>query len=104
MTSVIICAGGTASRMDPYSREIPKSLFELEPGVTIIDHIIRRIKNVNPKRIILVTGEKFKELFEEKLGNDVEVLGVREEDFGNLYTVYVALNRLEEDEPFLISM
>lgn len=104
MTSVIICAGGIASRMAPYSQEIPKALFELEPGVTIMDHIIQRIESVKPRKIILVTRERFRELFEERFGDKMEIVGIDEEEFGNLYTVYVALDYLDEGESFLITM
>ncbi len=102
MVSVVICAGGVASRMEPYSREIPKTLFELEPGVTILDHLIERVRGLNPERIFIVTRPKFKDLLRKKLGDDVEILETDREDFGNLYTVYLTLDMVGDS--FLIVM
>lgn len=102
MVSVVICAGGVASRMRPYSKEVPKTLFELEPGVTILDHIMERVRSLNPEKVVVVTRPTFRGLLEGRLGGDVKVLETDEEDFGNLYTVYLALDLV--DDPFLIVM
>lgn len=102
MVSVVICAGGIASRMGPYSREAPKTLFELEPGVTVLDHIMGRVKLVDPERIVIVTRPAFRRSLEEKFLGEVEILESDIEDFGNLYSVYLALELVRD--PFLIVM
>lgn len=102
MVSVVICAGGVASRMGPYSKGIPKTLFELEPGVTILDHIMERVRSLNPEKVVIVTRPTFRDSLERKLGGEVRVLETDEEDFENLYTVHLALGLV--GDPFLIVM
>lgn len=88
--------------MGRYSSGIPKTLFELEPGVTILDHIVERIRKLRPERILIVTRPEFKELIEGRIGKEAEIILTDLEDFGNLYTVSLALDRVGDD--FLIVM
>lgn len=91
---VVIIAAGVASRLRPYSEEIPKCLMELEPGKTILDFILSRMEKFNPGRILIVTRPRFRRVFEERLGSRVEIVETDVEDFGNLYSVSLALKRL----------
>ncbi len=98
----VICAGGLASRMGQYSSDLPKSLFELEPGVTVLDHVLERVGRAKPQKVVLVTRPEFRGSFEGRVGNRVEVIEADVEEFENLYSVYLALNRV--GNPFLIVM
>jgi choline kinase/phosphatidylglycerophosphate synthase len=98
----IICAGGLASRMGKYSSNSPKSLFELEPGITILDHVLERIESAKPQKIVLVTRPEFRDSFERRVGDRVEIIEADLDEFENLYSVYLALNRV--GNPFLIAM
>jgi len=98
----IICAGGLASRMGQYSSNAPKSLFELEPGVTVLDHVLERVEGARPQKIVLVTRPEFKASFEGRVGDRVEIIEADIGEFENLYSVYLALNRV--GNPFLIIM
>ncbi len=100
---VVIIAAGVASRLKPYSEEAPKCLMELEPGVTILDFILKRIRNIIPGRVIIVTRPKFRSLLEEKLKGEAEIIETDIEDFGNLYSVSLALKQLS-GEGFLLLM
>jgi len=102
MMFAVICAGGLASRMGQYSSDLPKSLFELEPGVTVLDHVLERVGRAKPQKVVLVTRPEFRGSFEGRVGNRVEVIEADVEEFENLYSVYLALNRV--GNPFLIVM
>ncbi|MEM2173177.1 MAG: NTP transferase domain-containing protein, partial [Thermoproteota archaeon] len=100
---VVIIAAGIASRLKPYSEEVPKCLMELEPGKTILDFILSRIEEFNPSRILIVTRSRFRRMFEEAIGSRVEIVETDVENFGNLFSVSLALKRLNA-EGFLLLM
>ncbi|MEM3425704.1 MAG: NTP transferase domain-containing protein [Thermoproteota archaeon] len=100
---VVIIAAGVASRLKPYSEESPKCLMELEPGVTILDFILSRLGDINPNRVLIVTRPKFRGMLEERVKGRVEVVETDIDDFGNLYSVNLALKRLGA-ESFLLLM
>jgi len=102
MLPVVIVAGGVASRLRPYSEERPKSLMELEPGLTILEFILERFKRAGLSPAYLVTRREFAEAFRSKLGSSVVILTVDREEFGNLYSVYTALKHVKP--PFLVAM
>jgi phosphatidylglycerophosphate synthase len=89
MLPVVIVAGGVASRLRPYSEERPKSLMELEPGLTIADFILERFRRAGLSPVYLVTRKEFPEVFRSKLGSSVAILTVDREEFGNLYMTLV---------------
>jgi len=103
MLPVVIIAGGVGSRLEPYSRDIHKCLMELEPDVTLLDFTLRKIEKINPSRILIVIRPQWKEVFMEKLKGRAELLETDVEEFGNLYSVSLALKRLNS-ESFLLLM
>lgn len=94
MLPIVIIAAGIASRLEPYSREMPKCFMELEPDVTILDFILNRIEKINPPRILIVVRSQFKKVFEEKLKGKAELIETDIEEFGNLYSVSLAMKHL----------
>ena len=52
---VAILAAGKATRLKPYSDQAPKFMMELEPGVTILDFIIERVKSLGITKIFTVS-------------------------------------------------
>ncbi len=103
MLPVIIIAGGLASRLEPYSSETHKCLMELEPNVTILDFILKKIEKTNSPRTLIVIRPQFKEIFEERLKGKAELVETDVEEFGNLYSVSLAMKRLDAS-PFLLLM
>jgi choline kinase/phosphatidylglycerophosphate synthase len=103
MFPVVIIAGGVASRLEPYSSETHKCLMELEPNVTILDSIMKKIEKTNPPRTLIVIRPEFKNIFEERLKGKAELIETRVEEFGNLYSVSLAMKRLDAS-PFLLLM
>jgi len=103
MFPVVIIAGGVASRLEPYSGETHKCLMELEPDVTILGFIMKRIEKINPPRILIVIRPQFKNMFEERLKGKAELVETDVEEFGNLYSVSLATKRLDAGS-FLLLM
>jgi choline kinase/phosphatidylglycerophosphate synthase len=103
MFPVVIIAGGVASRLEPYSGETHKCLMELEPNVTILDFILSRIEKITSPRILIVIRPQFKNICEERLKGKAELIETDVEEFGNLYSVNLAMKRLGAS-PFLLLM
>ena len=103
MLPIVIIAGGFASRLEPYSGETHKCLMELEPNVTILDFVLNRIEKINSPRILIVVRPQFKNVFEEKLKGKAELIETDVEEFGNLYSVSLAMKHLNAGS-FLLLM
>ena len=102
----VVLAAGYGTRLRPHTTEKPKTLIELEPGVTIFDYIVTVLKEVGVTSIYVVTRREFVPFFSER--NDVRVLvaDVAEDD-GNLWTLYQALSTLKGqgvEEDILLTM
>jgi len=94
----VILAAGRGSRLMPYTESMPKSLFEVAPGVTITDFIINRLQAVKVDEIIIATRPELTEKFESRFGGRVRVVAVNGEDFGNLYTLKTAVDGVKADK------
>ena len=103
MLPVVIIAGGVASRLQPYSSETHKCFMELEPNVTILDFILNRVENSKSPRILIVARSQYRKVFEEKLKEKAELIEANVEEFENLYSVSIAIKRLDADS-FLLLM
>jgi choline kinase/phosphatidylglycerophosphate synthase len=98
--TAVILAAGMASRLEPYSSDSPKCLFELDPGVTILSFIISQLREVGVERIIVVTRPEFASIIESY---GVEVRVNSERGSGNLYSFLVGAEGIEEDFILLMS-
>jgi choline kinase/phosphatidylglycerophosphate synthase len=103
MPPVVIIAGGAASRLQPYSSEMHKCFMELEPNVTILDFILNRIEKINPTRILVVIRPQFQNAFQKRLEGRAELVETDVDEFGNLYSVSLAMKRLDGSH-FLLLM
>jgi NDP-sugar pyrophosphorylase family protein len=70
---MILC-GGLGKRLRPVTESVPKALFELKDGYTILDRQILQYKGAGIDRVILLTAH-LGERIEERFGD--EHLGVR---------------------------
>jgi len=103
-TVALILAAGQASRMRPYSREMPKCLFELAPGLSILDYTLRVLREEGVDRVVVVTRPSLKQAFVERYGSSVEVVTTdAEEGFGNLYSLKAGMDAVDGEE-FLLLM
>ncbi len=100
----IILAAGRATRMKPYSLEVPKALFELAPNLTVLDLGIRWLREEGIEDIVIVTRPSLAKFFVERYGNSVRVVTTdREEGFGNLYSLLTGMRAIDTPE-FLVLM
>jgi len=91
---VAILAAGEATRLKPYSDQAPKCLMELEPGVTILDFILERLRSLGLTKLFIVTRPEHAEALRKRLGGSVEIIEVDLESFGNLYSMGLAAKRI----------
>ena len=97
-------AAGKATRMEPYSREMPKCLFELAPGLAVLDLTLRWLREEKVERIVIVTRPSLVDAFRERYGDSIEVVATDEEEgFGNLYSLRVGMEAIGSEE-FLLLM
>ncbi len=100
----IILAAGRATRMKPYSLEVPKALFELAPNLTVLDLGIRWLREEGIEDIVIVTRPSLAKFFVERYGNSVRVVTTdREKGFGNLYSLLTGMRAIDTSE-FLVLM
>jgi len=62
----LILAGGFARRLWPLTKDTPKPLLEVA-GKPILEHIIRKLENLDLERIYVSTNARFGPVFEEWL-------------------------------------
>jgi len=99
---VAILAAGKATRLKPYSDQAPKFMMELEPGVTILDFIIERLKSLGITKIFIVARPEYTQVLREKFGDKVKILETDLETFENLYSMGLAAEKIKDR--FLVLM
>ncbi len=100
----IILAAGKATRMRPYSLEVPKALFELAPNLTVLDLTLRWLREEGIDEVVIVTRPSLARFFVERYGDKVRVVTTdREEGFGNLYSFLTGVEAVDSSE-FLVLM
>lgn len=99
----LIIAAGKATRMGEYSKEIPKCLFELAPGLPLLDLIVKWLRDEDVGEIIVVTRPSLVHYFEGRYDNVRVVATDLEDGFGNLYSLKTGLDAVKSDE-FLVLM
>ncbi|MEL9940007.1 MAG: CDP-alcohol phosphatidyltransferase family protein [Ignisphaera sp.] len=90
----IILAAGYGTRLHPITLEMPKTMIELEPGVSILDYIVSAFKDVEISEIYVATREDVSHFFLKRGDVKVLVVDVKEGD-GNLWTLYQAISSLK---------
>ena len=90
----VILAAGFATRLRSVVSDIPKTLIELEPGVTILDYVVGVFREVGVKDVYVVTRSELEQFFRGRGDVEVLVIDVAEGD-GNLWTFYQALRVLK---------
>jgi choline kinase len=90
----VILAAGFATRLKSVTSGIPKTLIELEPGLTVLDYIVNVFREVGVKDVYVVTRSELEQFFRGRDDVEVLVVDVVEGD-GNLWTFYQALKVLK---------
>lgn len=99
MIGMILC-GGLGKRLRPATETIPKVLFELRPGYTILERQLFQYKSAGINRVILLTGhlgEKIRKRF-GKTHMGVELEYVHEKTpMGTLNAIRLGMEFARED-------
>ncbi len=94
---VVILAAGKGQRM---KSNLPKVLHRLA-GVTLLDHVIKAAKSVNPDTLIIVTGYA-----EEKVRATVQAEGLtfvhQSQQLGTGHAVQQALDQLKSSKTLIL--
>lgn len=102
----LILAAGYGTRLHPITLHIPKTLIELEPGVSILDYIVNVFRGIGIDHIYVVTRKDVVHFFYGRNDVDVLVVDVSEGD-GNLWTLHQAIKQLVEkgvEDDIVLSM
>ena len=102
----VILAAGFATRLRSVTLGFPKTLIELEPGVTVLDHIIDAFREAGVDRIFLITRAGVEHFFNNRRDVEVVTVDVVEGD-GNLWTLYQAIGVLRSrgvEDDIVLSM
>ena len=86
----VIVAAGRGTRLHPYTAEIPKCLLEIEAGTALLDFTLEQLRELGIDEIIVATRPEYVESIRKQVGEAVKIVAVNAEDYGNLYTFYVA--------------
>jgi len=98
MTYIFLVAG-KGTRMNPLTKNYPKTLFKLEKNVTIIGHMIEMINKYDSEARIVVVSGFMHEMLEEAL-KDKEVIFVHNPFYAvtnSLASLWFAGNFLNDD-------
>jgi len=77
---VIILAAGRGERLMPLTQNTPKSLIELENGVTVLESQLRNIHHAGIEKVVIVGGYRVEQIeakvkmYQEEMRMDIEVL------------------------------
>ena len=104
MKAVVLCAG-QSPKLEPFSKTRPKSMIVVA-GTSILEIILKRIKETNITEVLLVVGHK-KELIQETfhfgkaLGLKIEYL-IQNEEKGIGNAILMAQEALKKENNFLL--
>jgi len=85
-----ILSGGYGKRLYPYTRDIPKTMLELKPGLTILDLQLLDFKRSGIDEVYMLVGYK-KEVIEQRFGNSWNGVKIKyleeEKPMGTLWAI-----------------
>ncbi len=101
----VIPVAGVGERLRPFTHTTPKPLLAMA-GKPILAHIIDGLIESGIDELILVVGylgEKIENFVRNRYDIPINIVW-QDELLGLGYAVYLALNHIEDDEPFLIAL
>lgn len=104
VTTAVLLAAGTGSRLQPLTLDAPKCLTEVG-GVPILEQLVEHLRAQGFKRLIVVIGylgDRIQEFLDQHAG-DIQVDYVINPDYrttNNIYSLWLARQHIRE--PFLL--
>ena len=104
VTTALLLAAGTGSRLYPLTRDMPKCLTEVN-GVPILDRLVSSLNQQGFKRLVVVTGyleNRIREFLGNRAGNMIidYIFSPLYETTNNIYSLWMARKII--NEPFLL--
>ena len=103
---VLILAAGTGSRLGKYTKENTKCMLEVN-GDTLIKQALEKLNEIGIEKLILVVGYKKDNLIKH-IGNKYKKIKIEYventvyDKTNNIYSLYLAKDKLEEDDTILL--
>jgi choline kinase len=93
----IVLAAGAGRRLEPLTRDLPKTLLEVAPGTTILDIALGNLASAGLTDVVVVTGfaahqiESRRDAMEERHGVHITtVFNERALEWNNAYSLWLA--------------
>jgi choline kinase len=104
----IVLAAGRGSRLDPLTRELPKTLLPIAEGRTILDLILTNLSEIGVQQVAIVVGHQSDKLastrttFAQRYGLSIELIPNDHIEWNNAYSLLQAQG-LFDDEFILVN-
>jgi choline kinase len=104
----IVLAAGRGSRLDPLTRELPKTLLPIAEGRTILDLILTNLTEIGVQQVAIVVGHQREKLattrstFAQRYGLTIELIPNAHIEWNNAYSLLQAQS-LFDDEFILVN-
>lgn len=105
---IVILAAGVGSRLRPITNKVPKTMVEVD-GIAIIERLLRQIetlrRSVNSVKIVSGYKKDTLKSFVEELKLQLNIEFVENVDYdttNNMYSLYLALNELDQKNDLVI--
>ncbi len=100
VTTALLLAAGTGSRLQPLTKAAPKCLTEVN-GVSILERLISNLRNQGFKRLVVVIGHLGDQIqnFLSEYASDLQIDYVFNPDYAttnNLYSLWLARQQITE--------
>ncbi|MDF1861134.1 MAG: phosphocholine cytidylyltransferase family protein [Verrucomicrobiales bacterium] len=100
ITTALLLAAGTGSRLQPLTKAAPKCLTEVN-GVSILERLISNLREQGFKRLVVVTGHLGDQIqrFLSQYASDLQIDYVFNPDYAttnNLYSLWLARQQITE--------
>ena len=103
ITTALLLAAGTGSRLQPLTQHAPKCLTEVN-GTTILDRLFKSLREHGFKRVVVVVGYldlSIREALPSVDGLEIEfILSTKYRTTNNIYSLWMARQAIQE--PFLL--
>jgi choline kinase len=100
ITTAVLLAAGTGSRLQPLTNDAPKCLSEVN-GITILERLVRCLRDKGFRRLVVVVGyldhrvREFLDEWKDELTIEY-VINTRYSTTNNLYSLWLAKTRIHE--------
>ena len=104
VTTALLLAAGTGSRLSPLTDRMPKCLVEIN-GISILERLVDSLKSYGFKRLVIVVGHQ-EECIRDFLGTRAGRMEItyitspRYKTTNNIYSLWLARNAIKE--PFML--